>query len=148
MAKKPHPIYDAVVNSAPVQYVSALGKSWADDNTQAAENNPSTLAGLWRGVNPLTGYGSALGNAYTASREGDLVGVGLAALSAVPVFGSLTALKSTATGAAPFLGKFISPALGYAAPAYKALGRDVGLNALQSYASDQYNDYLPLATTK
>ena len=73
-------------------------KYWAADNARFEKTDPSLIARIGRTLNPLTGFGSAMGDMHTSSGEGDGVGMALAALSAVPAFGAVRVVSTPAKG--------------------------------------------------
>ena len=66
-----------------------VGQYWADDNAEFERSNPTGLQRAWRGVNPMTGLGSALGDMHTAAGQGDLGGMAMAGVQAIPGVGAL-----------------------------------------------------------
>lgn len=60
---------------------------WADDNARFDNSNPSFAGRVIRAVNPLTGFGSAMGAMHTAAGNGDIPGMAMAGISAIPAFG-------------------------------------------------------------
>lgn len=64
------------------------GEYWAHDNEEFEKSHPNPLQQLGRLLNPITGFGSALGTVHKAAGEGDLLGLGMGILGALPVFGS------------------------------------------------------------
>lgn len=78
--------------------LAGLGESWAASNAAFEATQPNLRSRLWRGVNPLTGFGSAAGAMHTAASKGDGRGMALAAASAMPVFGALKTVAVAAKG--------------------------------------------------
>lgn len=72
---------------------------WANDNKRFEEQNPSLLSRVGRVINPLTGFGQAMGDVHTRSGQGDLAGSALAGLSGVPVFGAMKLVQTPGIGA-------------------------------------------------
>lgn len=73
-------------------------KYWAAENAKFEKTDPSLIARIGRSINPLTGFGSAMGDMHTSSGEGDGVGMALAALGAVPAFGAMRVVSTPAKG--------------------------------------------------
>ena len=79
---------------------------WADDNARFDNSNPSFAGRVIRAVNPLTGFGSAMGAMHTAAGNGDIPGMAMAGISAIPAFGVMritpasSALKAAAVPSA------------------------------------------------
>lgn len=101
------------------------GKYWAD----RAASQPPAQAAL-ESVHPLYAMGSAMGSMHKYAGEGDIAGAGLAAASAVPMFGAYRAAQA----ANPFL----KGAAGVAAPAEHGL-RGLGANLATSGAETVYD---------
>jgi len=72
----------------------AVGPAWSQDNAEFEATQPGIARRFLRSVNPLTGFGSALGQLHDASSEGDAIGMGEAAAQAFPAFGALRAYKT------------------------------------------------------
>lgn len=72
----------------------SVGQYWMADNARFERTNPSFGARLVRGVNPVTGFGSALGSMYEAAGQGSPAGMGIAALSAMPMFAYGRSIKA------------------------------------------------------
>ena len=88
--------------------LTGVGEYWSQDNAQFEAGNPGLGDRALRAVNPMTGFGSALGAMHDAAGQGDAAGAGLAALQAVPVFGAMRAVApaiKTAAGFVPSAGK-------------------------------------------
>ena len=87
-------------------------KYWAADNARFEKTDPSLIARIGRSLNPLTGFGSAMGDMHTSASEGDGTGMALAALGAVPAFGAMRVVRlpgrgltKASTSAVPDVGK-------------------------------------------
>lgn len=61
---------------------------WSESNREFEETDPTYLQRMWRTLNPLTGFGSALGDFRDSAENGNGWGMGLAAASALPAFGA------------------------------------------------------------
>jgi hypothetical protein len=79
-------------------YIQRVGESWAEDNARFEAANPGLGAQLWRNINPLTGFGSTLGQMHKAAGEGDRLGMTLAALQALPALGVVSKAGSKTLG--------------------------------------------------
>jgi hypothetical protein len=71
-----------------------VGKYWAQDNARFDATNPNSLQRMWRGVNPITGLGSSIGDVYEGVSNGRPGQAALGAASAVPLFGWARMLKT------------------------------------------------------
>ena len=81
-----------------IQALEAFGRStgeyWSQDNAAFEQRNPSLLARVARSVNPMSGFGSALGAMHDAAGEGFPVkDTAIALMQAAPSFGSVIARK-------------------------------------------------------
>ena len=77
-----------------------VGQYWADENAEFERSNPTGLQRAWRGVNPMTGFGSALGDMHTAAGQGDLGGMAMAGVQAIPGVGALRPVMPWVKGVA------------------------------------------------
>lgn len=68
-------------------YPKQVGEYWQKDNAKFDATNPSIVARAARGLNPVTGFGSALGDMYTSAGKGSFAGMALATADALPMFG-------------------------------------------------------------
>ena len=101
---------------------------WANDNAEFEKTKPGLGSRVVRAINPMTGFGSAMGAMHTAAGNGDIPGMAMAGISAIPAFGVLRA--APATGAIK-AGVQSSPSLGRTA---SALAGGATANA----AADEY----------
>lgn len=99
---------------------------WADDNAQFEKTNPEFADRVVRALNPMTGFGSAMGAMHTAASSGDVPGMVMAGATAIPAFGVLRAVP--AVGAAKAT---VAPSL------RKTMASLVG-GATANAASDEY----------
>lgn len=60
---------------------------WENDNARFEKTNPSFAARVVRGLNPMTGFGSAMGAMRRAASEGDVPGMAMATFQGLPVGG-------------------------------------------------------------
>ena len=90
--------------------ITEAGKYWADDNAEFEKTNPSVWDRTKRALNPMTGFGSAMGTMHDAAGKGDLVGMGIAVAESLPLLGELKYL-SLLQKAGPTLSKNILPKL-------------------------------------
>ena len=74
-------------------YFENMGESWMNSNKEFDRTNPNIGQRVVRTLNPLTSFGSGIGMMHEAASNGDATGMGLAALSSMPIFGSVRALK-------------------------------------------------------
>ncbi|MDY0038488.1 MAG: hypothetical protein RBS05_21495 [Zoogloea oleivorans] len=108
-------------------FMRDMGDAWAADNAQFEAGNPGFMARAGRAINPLTGLGSAIGAARTAAQDGDLAGVGVAALGGVPAFGVMRAPVKGVAG-------MVSPGVDAARSA-----ATIGANTAVNVAGDYYD---------
>lgn len=97
------------------EFSDSVGGYWSSDNAQFEAGNPSTMQRVGRALNPLTGFGSAIGAMHDAAGQGDVAGMGLAAAQAIPVFGAMRAVAptlKTAAGFVPSTGKTAAATVG------------------------------------
>ena len=88
---------------------------WENDNAEFEKTNPNFGQRVLRGVNPLTGFGSAMGAMQTAARNGDVPGMAMAGISATPALGVLRAVPAAGAmkaAVAPSLGKSVAALTG------------------------------------
>ena len=85
---------------------------WANSNAEFEKTNPNFGQRVLRGVNPITGFGSAVGAMKTAAGNGDVPGMAMAGISAVPAFGVLRAVP-----AAGAMKAAVAPSMGRSAAA-------------------------------
>jgi len=64
-----------------------VGDFWSKDNQRFEDSNPTAAERLSRASNPMTSLGSAIGSTKDAAERGNGLGVGLAALSSLPLIG-------------------------------------------------------------
>lgn len=88
-----------------IQALEAFGRStgdyWAQDNAAFEKTHPSLPARFVRAVNPMTGFGSALGAMHDAAGAGfPAKDTAIALMQSVPSFGSVIARKGL-TGLEP-----------------------------------------------
>lgn len=81
-----------------IQALEAFGRStgeyWSQDNAAFEQGNPSLLARAARSVNPMSGFGSALGAMHDAAGAGfPAKDTAIALMQAAPSFGSVIARK-------------------------------------------------------
>ena len=76
------------------------GDYWSKDNAQFEASNPNLVDRVGRALNPLTGFGSALGAMSDAASEGfPPLATALALWQAIPVFGAVRSVATPAVGA-------------------------------------------------
>lgn len=71
---------------------------WADDNARYEATNPSFGGRVARTLNPMTGFGSAMGQMHSAAEAGDKTQMAMALLQALPMFGVLKAVSVPGKG--------------------------------------------------
>ena len=76
-----------------------VGPYWSRSNAEFEQGNPSFMARMGRGVNPMTGLGSALGQVHDGVSQGNVMGSVLAAVQAMPMFAGLKTVLGPAAGA-------------------------------------------------
>jgi len=67
--------------------INNAAEYWANDNAEFEKTNPNIGSRLVRAINPVTGFGSAMGAMHTAAGNGDVPGMAMAGISAIPAFG-------------------------------------------------------------
>lgn len=67
--------------------INDTAEYWANDNAEFEKSNPSFGKRVVRAVNPATSFGSAVGAMHTAAGNGDIPGMAMAGISAIPAFG-------------------------------------------------------------
>ena len=92
--------------------IQNTAEHWANDNAEFEKTNPNFGQRVLRGLNPLTGFGSAMGAMHTAAGNGDVPGMAMAGISAIPAFGVLRSVP-----AAGAMKAAVSPSLGRSAAA-------------------------------
>ena len=68
-------------------FSDSVGGYWSDSNRQFYQSNPNFSDRIFRTLNPITGLGSAIGSMYDYANKGDLPGMALSSVSAMPLFG-------------------------------------------------------------
>lgn len=79
-----------------------VGQYWSKDNADFEATSPGIIQRGARALNPLTGFGSAVGAMHDAASQGDVTDMGIAAVQAIPVFGAMRAVAPTMKAAAGF----------------------------------------------
>ena len=79
--------------------LTQAGQYWAEDNARFEKLDPSLLDRVVRTVNPMTGFGSAMGTMHDAAGRADPVGMGLALLQSLPLFAAMKGVAVPAAGA-------------------------------------------------
>lgn len=69
------------------QFSETVGGYWSKSNSDFEKTNPSVAKRVARSLNPMTGFGSAVGAMYDSASKGDKVGMAIAAVSAIPAVG-------------------------------------------------------------
>ena len=93
---------------------------WSRDNAQFEGGNPTFMARAGRSLNPVTGFGSAMGAMHDGASAGSPRDMGVAFLQALPLFGA------TKLAALPM--QSIKDAAALAVPTAKALGVGTALS--------------------
>ena len=76
------------------------GDYWSNDNAQFEASNPNLVDRVGRALNPLTGFGSALGAMSDAASEGfPPLATALALWQSLPTFGAVRSVATPAVGA-------------------------------------------------
>jgi hypothetical protein len=88
----------STANQEATEYMNSVGPAWAQENAAFEQSQPGFVARLARALNPLTGLGSAAGAMHDAAGVGDKVGMGLAGVQGLPVFGALRAVTIPGQG--------------------------------------------------
>ena len=68
-------------------FSDSVGGYWSNSNREFDSTNPGILDRVLRTLNPMTGFGSALGSMYDYAGQGDITGMALSTASAMPMFG-------------------------------------------------------------
>lgn len=95
--------------------LTRAGQYWSADNAQFEQRKPTLPDRVVRGLNPMTGFGSAMGAMHDAAGNGSAPDAALALLQALPLFGAtktLPAMGALKARAAPAFGKMAISALG------------------------------------
>ena len=106
--------------------INDAAEYWANDNAEFEKTNPGFVDRVIRGVNPLTGFGSAMGAMHTAAGNGDIPGMAMAGIQAIPAVGVLRAIP-----AAGAMKASVAPSLA------KTAGAVAG-GAVANAAADEY----------
>jgi hypothetical protein len=85
-------------------YMKRIGPAWSENNAAFNATEPGFVKRAARAINPVTGFGSALGHVYDAGKKNDRVAGVMAGASALPLFGA----PSAALLSAKVLGKGMS----------------------------------------
>lgn len=73
-------------------------KWWADANARFEATNPSFGDRVARSLNPMTGFGSAMGQMHSSAEAGDNVGMIVSLLQALPMYGLMKAVQIPGEG--------------------------------------------------
>lgn len=119
--------------------LEAAAKYWAEDNAQFEKTDPTLLDRIGRSLNPLTGFGSAMGEMHTASSEGDGAGMALAGLSAVPAFGAVRTVAIPGKGLIKASTSMVSDVNKTAGKALAGGTLAGGVDAVRAESSRAYN---------
>ena len=87
-----------------VNPLAGVGEYWSNSNAEFEAQNPNLLQRGVRSINPVTGFGSAVGAMHDGASVGSARDMAIAAMQAVPVFGAMRAVApavKTVAGAAP-----------------------------------------------
>ena len=68
-------------------FIKDAADYWSADNAQFEGTNPDLWARAQRSINPMTGFGSAMGAMQDAAGQGSIRDMGIALLQALPLFG-------------------------------------------------------------
>lgn len=74
--------------------IPEAGEHWSQDNARFEATNPTIPDRFVRTLNPMTGFGSAMGAMHDAASQGSGRDAALAFAQALPVFASLKLLGS------------------------------------------------------
>ena len=101
------------------QFGRNTGQSWSESNSQFEKTNPTLLDRAGRSLNPMTGFGSAIGAMHDGANTGSPRDMGIAFLQSLPLFGAtklaslpLSATKDALVLARPTLKKMTAGAAG------------------------------------
>lgn len=83
-------------------------KWWADANARYEATDPSFGGRVARSLNPMTGFGSAMGQMHSSSEAGDSIGMALSLLQALPMFGVMRAVQVPGKGLVKASTKMVS----------------------------------------
>ena len=73
-------------------YGTNIGETWSQDNANFEKGNPSIGDRVIRTVNPMSGFGSALGAMHDAASAGSSSDMAIAAAQAWPAFAAMRAV--------------------------------------------------------
>ena len=83
-------------------------KWWAEDNARYKATDPSFGSRVARSLNPMTGFGSAMGQMHTSAEAGDSTGMVLSLLQALPMYGVVKAVQVPGKGLTKASTKMVS----------------------------------------
>ncbi len=83
-------------------------KWWADANARYEATDPSFGGRVARTLNPMTGFGSAMGQMHSSAEAGDSTGMALSLLQALPMFGLMRATQIPGKGLTKASTKMVS----------------------------------------
>lgn len=88
MADRGQEILDALVALSQKTGLPDMGRYWSQDNARFDALHPSLMDKIIRNVNPMTAFGSAIGQMQDAASQGDKTAMALSALGAMPAWGA------------------------------------------------------------
>lgn len=106
--------------------INNAAEYWANDNAEFEKTNPNIGRRLVRAINPVTGFGSAMGAMHTAAGNGDVPGMAMAGISAIPAFGVMRMVPAAGAMKA------------YAVPGAARSAAAVAGQGVSNAASDEY----------
>lgn len=88
---------------------------WANDNAEFEKTKPGFGSRVVRSLNPMTGFGSAMGAMHTAANNGDIPGMAMAGIQAIPTLGITRVIPASGADKAAVslsIGKAVSSIFG------------------------------------
>ena len=82
------------------QYMGRIGPAWSQSNAEFEATQPTLMGRVIRTVNPMIGFGSALGAMHDAASSGfPARDTAIALMQSAPTFGAVLTKAGIATGA-------------------------------------------------
>lgn len=94
-----------------IDYADRVGPTWSESNAQFEQTDPKFIDRVGRAINPLTGFGSALGAMHDAAGNGDITGMGVATLQAMPLLAPVNIAKAIPAAGVVKAGQVMNPSV-------------------------------------
>lgn len=119
------------VHEALSSFSESTGGYWSRSNSDFEKSKPSAAQRVGRVLNPLTGFGSAVGMMYDAASAGDKKGMAIAAASSIPAWGYTKTIQAA---------KSIKPSANVARTVTdtQRTAKGFAINTAVGVAADQY----------